>query len=164
MDPNRHTFVAFCDGSALRNGKPNCVAAYACLFPQNEAWNEVKVLNENCISTNNRAEYKAALAAVKRAVMEDPSSRRIVVIFTDSELLTNTMNTYIHKWQRNGWHTMNGGPVKNRDVLEELLRLSNGRVMYRHVQAHTGCQDWESHWNNKADNMARAAARNADRW
>ncbi|KAE8989741.1 hypothetical protein PR001_g21688 [Phytophthora rubi] len=162
MDPNVEAFVAFCDGSALRNGRADCTAAYAALFPHNQAWNEVEVLRDT-YATSNRAEYSAALAVMKRAAVVDPGRSRPVIIFTDSELLVNTMENFINKWLRNGWTTANGGPVKNRDLLEDILHVATGRVMmFRHVRAHTGRQEWEYSWNDKADCMAREAARNWD--
>ena len=38
-DPrDRHTFTAFCDGSSFNNGKVNCKAGWACIFPHNRSW------------------------------------------------------------------------------------------------------------------------------
>lgn len=163
MDPNGKALVAFCDGSTMRNGSVDCTAAYAALFSHNEAWNEVKVLRDP-YATSNRAEYSAALAVMRRAARMDPSKTRPVIVFTDSELLINTMYRYINKWRSNGWTNASGGPVKNRDILEEILRVAGGRVMmFRHVRAHTGRQEWEYDWNSKADYMAREAACNWDR-
>ncbi|POM72006.1 Ribonuclease H domain containing hypothetical protein [Phytophthora palmivora] len=162
MDPNVKAFVAFCDGSALRNGSPDCTAAYAALFPHNQAWNEIKVLR-GTLATSNRAEYSAAHAVMKRAAKMDPSRTQPVIIFTDSELLIDTMYCYIHKWRRNGWINSSGGSVKNRNLIENILRVAGNRVMmFRHVRAHTGRQEWEYDWNNTADYMAREAARNWD--
>ena len=41
--------------------------------------------------TNNRAEYSAALAALRRANLEDPGCAKPLYVFTDSNLL-------IHRW------------------------------------------------------------------
>ncbi|KAL3658636.1 hypothetical protein V7S43_016272 [Phytophthora oleae] len=162
MDPNVKTFVVFCDGSALRNGRQDATAAYAALFPHQPAWHEVRVVTDDYV-TSNRAEYSAALAVMKRAALQDPSKTRPVIIFTDSELLINTMYSYIHKWRRNGWTTLAGGPVKNCDLIEAIFHVGAGRVMmFRHVRAHTGRQEWEYEWNDKADRSARAAAHEWD--
>lgn len=61
----------------------------------------MKVLRDT-YATSNRAEYSAALVVVKRAAMVYPGRSRPVIIFTDSELLINTMENFIHKWRRNG--------------------------------------------------------------
>ncbi|RLN90259.1 hypothetical protein BBJ28_00016865, partial [Nothophytophthora sp. Chile5] len=162
MYPSDDVIVAFCDGSALRNGRQDCTAAYACLFPHSENWNEVRVLNEEHV-TSNRAEYRAALAALKQADRMDPNKQKMLVVFTDSELLHNTMRMWASTWSRNGWIKSDGSPVKNRDLVEQLVNLGRGRdVMYRHVKAHTGRSEWEYQWNDRADRQARGAARDAD--
>ncbi|RLN52560.1 hypothetical protein BBJ28_00026014, partial [Nothophytophthora sp. Chile5] len=79
MNPSDDVIVAFCDGSALRNGRQDCTAAFACLFPHNESWNEVRVLNEEHV-TSNRAEYRAALAALKQADRMDPNKQKMLVV------------------------------------------------------------------------------------
>jgi len=163
MDPNGTAIVAFCDGSALRNGRADCTAAYAALFPHHPEWDDVEVLGDAHASSNG-AEYSAALAVMRRAAAADPNGIRPVIIFTDSELLVNTMYLYIGKWLRNGWINANGNPVKNRDLIEEILNVAGGRTwIFRHVRAHTGLQEWEYAWNSKADNMAREAARSWDK-
>ncbi|RLN74102.1 hypothetical protein BBJ28_00018391 [Nothophytophthora sp. Chile5] len=162
MNPSDDVIVAFCDGSALRNGRQDCTAAYACLFPHDEGWNEVRVLNEEHV-TSNRAEYRAALVALKQADRMDPNKQKALVVFTDSELLHNTMKMWASTWSRNGWVKSNGSPVKNRDLVQQLVNLGRNRgVMYRHVKAHTGRSEWEYEWNDRADGQARGAARDAD--
>ncbi|EEY56752.1 uncharacterized protein PITG_10249 [Phytophthora infestans T30-4] len=147
QDPKHpDSMVAFCDGSALRNGQRDCDAAYARVFPHDQASNVVRTLNGPW-ATNNRAEYMAALAALQWARDEDPS------------MLINSMTNWIYKWQNNGWTTQNGTEVKNRDILGQLLdEQGNREVIWRHVRAHTGNKDWESYWNDIADTKARQAA------
>jgi ribonuclease HI len=100
---------------------------------------------------------------MRRAAAVDPNRIRPAIIFTDSELLVNTMYLYINTWERNGWINANGDPVKNRDLIEGILNVAGGRtLMFRYVRAHTGRQEWEYAWNDKADSMAREAARNWD--
>ncbi|GMF42513.1 unnamed protein product [Phytophthora fragariaefolia] len=155
-DPN--TLVAFCDGSALENGRQGCRAGYACIFPHNKDWNVAKQLVEER-ATNNRAEYMAALEAMKRANMEDPEGSRVLFIFSDSMLLIRSMTEWVGTWQKNNWKKSDGLDVQNRDLLE-LLMTEKGkrRIRWTHVKAHTGKTDWKSKWNDVADNAARSAA------
>jgi ribonuclease HI len=155
-DPS--TLVAFCDGSALENGRRKCRAGYACIFPHCEAWNVAKPLVEDR-ATNNRAEYMAALEGMKRANVEDPEGSRPLFIFSDSMLLIRSMTEWVGKWQRNKWKKADGADVQNRDLLE-LLMAEKGerRIRWTHVKAHTGRKDWKSKWNDVADNAARTAA------
>ncbi|KAE8890833.1 hypothetical protein PF003_g25342 [Phytophthora fragariae] len=155
-DPD--ALVAFCDGSALQNGRRGCRAGYACIFPHNEDWNVAKQLVEER-ATNNRAEYMAALEAMKRANLEDPEGSRVLFIFSDSMLLIRSMTEWVQTWQKNNWKKADGQPVQNRDLLELLMvEKGNRRVRWTHVKAHTGKKDWRSKWNDVADNAARGAA------
>ncbi|ETI52118.1 hypothetical protein F442_04740 [Phytophthora nicotianae P10297] len=152
------TLVAFCDGSALENGRRKCRAGYACIFPHCEEWNVAKTLVEDR-ATNNRAEYMAALEAMKRANLEDPEGSRMLFIFSDSMLLIRSMTEWIGTWQKKNWLKSDGTPVQNRDLLELLVKEKGSRrIRWMHVKAHTGKQDWRSKWNDVADNAARSAA------
>lgn len=155
-DPN--TLVAFCDGSALQNGRRGCQAGYACIFPHHQEWNVVQKLVEDR-ATNNRAEYFAALKAIKRANIEDPARKRLLYIFSDSMLLIRSMTEWVDKWKAKGWRKADGKAVMNQDILESLLREKGSRrILWRHVKAHTGGTDWKSKWNDVADRSARGAA------
>lgn len=152
------TLVAFCDGSALKNGRVGCKAGFACIFPHQTAWDVAKKLDEPR-ATNNRAEYFAALEAMKRANIEDPNAARVLYIFSDSMLLIRSMTEWIAGWQKRNWVKADGEPVKNRDVLELLLHeQGRRRIIWRHVKAHTGKKDWHSKWNDVVDQAARGAA------
>ncbi|RLN91475.1 hypothetical protein BBJ28_00024364 [Nothophytophthora sp. Chile5] len=160
--PDEGVIVAFCDGSALRNGRRDCTAAFACEFPHREDWNEVRVLNE-AHATSIRAEYRAALAVLEQVDRVDPHKYKALAIFTDSEVLINTMEKWVHMWINNDWYRANSSPVKNRDLVQQLVALGEGRVvMYRHVKAHTNQDGWEYEWNDRVDRQARGAAQDAD--
>ncbi|RLN58100.1 hypothetical protein BBJ28_00025487 [Nothophytophthora sp. Chile5] len=153
------TLVAFCDGSALGNGQAGCRAGFACIFPHQRDW-DVEVKLDDPRPTNNRAEYLAALEALNRANFVDPDHARPMCIYSDSFILVRSITNWVHGWMKNGWRTVNGGPVKNADLTQRLLGASRGRrVIWRHVKAHTNNQDWESKWNKVADEAARKAAR-----
>ncbi|KAL3661970.1 hypothetical protein V7S43_012777 [Phytophthora oleae] len=150
--------VAFCDGSALENGRRKCRAGYACIFPHNEDWNVAKQLVEER-ATNNRAEYMAALEAMKRANLENPDGSQMLYIFSDSMLLIRSMTEWVGNWQRKNWTKSDGAPVQNADLLKLLLaEKGDRRIRWTHVKAHTGKKDWKSKWNDVADNAARNAA------
>jgi ribonuclease HI len=129
------------------------------VFPHCESWNVAKKLNEPR-ATNNRAEYFAALEAMRRANIENPSQDQLLYIFSDSMLLIRSMTEWIGKWQKNNWRKADGQPVLNRDILETLVHeQGTRRIIWRHVKAHTGRTDWKSKWNDAADRAAQGAAR-----
>jgi len=156
LDPS--TLVAFCDGSAFENGSLVCKAAYACVFPHNEEWNVSGKLG-GPKSTNNRAEYLAALEAIKRANIEDPEVKKPLYIYSDSMILIRSMTEWLPVWQKNNWQKVDGTPVKNIDLLERLIHAKATRqIIWTHVKAHTKKKDWKSKWNAKADQLARQTA------
>lgn len=94
---------------------------------------------EGIRSTNNRAEYKAAIEALKNT-LENES----IIVFTDSELLVNTANTWMYNWETKGWKRRLKGPlkkteVKNLDLVKQLYNLCIKRdVEFRWVRGHNG--------------------------
>ncbi|CAM6121144.1 unnamed protein product [Calypogeia fissa] len=162
-DPNpmdSSTLVAFTDGSALSNGTANSRAGWACVFPHNQAWNRAEPL-QGSQQTNNRAEYRAAIEALKRANIEDPLKVQPIYIFSDSMLLIRSMTEWIKNWIARGWRKSDGQKVLNDDLLKELLEeQGKRRIIWQHVPAHTNGTDWKSKWNDLADQMAKEQAAN----
>ncbi|KAF4129005.1 RNase H [Phytophthora infestans] len=149
------SIVAFCGGSALRNGEPDCNAAYACIFPHNRDWDVVKSV-EGPWPTSNRAEYMAALAAMERANIQDSDKRKVLFIYSDSKLLIESMSKWIYRWRNNGWRTVDGFEIQNQDLLEKLMEAQgNRRVQWRKVRANSAKRYWDSFWNDIARIQAR---------
>ena len=44
-----------------------------------------------------------------------------LAIHTDSKYLINSVNVWMVKWLRNGWHKFEGGEIKHKDEYRELL-------------------------------------------
>lgn len=150
--------VVFTDGSALGNGKKGAKAGYAAVWPNHPHLTFAKPL-EGDTKTNNRAEFMACIDALEAANREDPTMSEIVHVYTDSELLINTVTKWMRGWKRNGWKKSSGDPIMNADLVKRLDELVGGRkVMWTHVDAHTGGTDWMSTWNDKVDKLARSAA------
>lgn len=69
-------------------------------------------------TTNQRMELLAAINALR--ALKEPCQ---VKLYSDSAYLINCFKQgWYKKWLTNGWMT-NNGPVKNRELWEELLRL-----------------------------------------
>lgn len=148
------TFCVFTDGSCLNNGKKNAIAGYAIIWPYLEQLNYSSKLEGH--ATNNRAEYTAIIKALEMASQYDPLYSKKLYIYTDCELLINSITKWIEIWKKNGWKTAKKKDVLNKDlliVIDELLKLR--KVEFKHVKAHTDKNDWESIWNNKVDHIAR---------
>lgn len=107
-------------------------------------------------TTNNRMELSAALNGLRSL----PAGADACVV-TDSQLLVNSMTTWLAGWKRNGWKTAAGKPVKNQDLVEaldaEVQRLGN--VRWHWVRGHqTGAGHEHKVLNDRADRLAVAAA------
>ncbi|EKG09021.1 hypothetical protein MPH_14002 [Macrophomina phaseolina MS6] len=106
-----------------------------------------------CPHTSNRAELRAAIAALKFRSWYGEDWERIVLI-TDSEYIGTHATTRLRKWAERGWITSSGQPVKNQDLWKALSDQIG--EMARH-----GCEVcfWTvpRRWNTLADAAAKAA-------
>jgi ribonuclease HI len=96
-------------------------------------------------TTNNRMELMApieALASLKRSCE--------VVVYLDSEYVRKGITEWIINWQRRGWKTADGKPVKNADLWQRLDALRKlHTVEWRWVKGHAGDPG-----NERADMLA----------
>ena len=96
-------------------------------------------------TTNNRMELTApieALASLKRSCD--------VVVYLDSEYVRKGITEWIINWQRRGWKTADGKPVKNADLWQRLDALRKlHAVEWRWVKGHAGDPG-----NERADALA----------
>lgn len=130
-----NVFVVYTDGGADPNPGPGGYGAIICnrhAKPMREFFQGFTQ------TTNNRMEFRGAIAAL--ASIEE---RSIVTVFTDSKLLVNTANTWIHAWHKNGWQRSKArsfaGPLKNLDLLKLLHeQLKRHQCVFKWVRGHNG--------------------------
>ena len=99
-------------------------------------------------TTNNRMELMAAiraLEALKRPVSVD--------LHTDSTYLRNGITSWIRNWERRGWTTAAGKPVRNTELWRRLQEAALPHdVRWHWVKGHAGHPE-----NEQADALARGA-------
>jgi ribonuclease HI len=102
-------------------------------------------------TTNNRMELMAAIQALE--LLKEPVRVRL---HTDSAYLVNCFHQrWYERWERNGWRSSKKEPVENRDLWERLLALTRRHeVEFVKVKGHS-----DDEWNNRCDELARAAAK-----
>jgi ribonuclease HI len=104
-------------------------------------------------------EFTAALEGLRSL----PAGSRVCIV-TDSQLMLNSMTTWIAGWKRKGWKTAGGQPVKNQDLVK-ALEAEIGRhaeVRWHWVRGHeTGAAHAHKALNDRADRLAVAAAQAA---
>ena len=102
-------------------------------------------------TTNVRMEMLAAIKALE-AIQE--LERCEVVIYSDSNLLIQGMNSWLAGWKAKGWRKSDKKPVLNCDLWRRLDALSAHHEMtWRHVKGHSG-----NPGNEKADELANRGA------
>ncbi len=136
----------FTDGSCSGNPGPG-------------GWGVVYVVNGEVVTqehgaeahtTNNRMEFTAMIHGLR---MLGPAEE--MDLYTDSQLVVNTLTQWAKGWERNGWKRRDG-EVKNLDLVQEAYALAKERPLahIRWIKAHDG-----SRWNEYADSLATAYLR-----
>uniref|UniRef100_A0A1I7VQ15 ribonuclease H n=1 Tax=Loa loa TaxID=7209 RepID=A0A1I7VQ15_LOALO len=142
--------VVYTDGACSSNGRIGAAAGIGIYWGEHHVDNISEPLH-NGPPTNNRAELTAVIRAVEVAIRRRYPQ---LIVRTDSNLLIQTMNSWIHDWRKNSWRTLNGTAVKNQDLIIQLSGLlENIDVRFEHVAAHVGIFG-----NEKADQLAREGA------
>lgn len=147
--------IVFTDGACSHNGSKFAKAGYAVVWPHCQEFNTSKRLIGSD-QTNNRAEFSALIEAQQIADRLDLSRQQPLYVYTDSQLLINSITKWLPDWKKNNWKKADKKPVLNQDLLKKIDE--NPRpLIFTHVRAHTGKRDWESIHNEEADRLAREA-------
>jgi ribonuclease HI len=117
--------------------------------------------------TNNRCEFWACIKALEWVLTQKKPD--IIFIYTDSQLLINSMTKWVSGWKKRGWKKWNGQVIKNVELVQKLdkllLRLPNTKFVK--VKAHqkkpkdpSKLFEWRG--NNIADALAKKGRRIAE--
>ena len=100
-------------------------------------------------TTNNVMELTAALEALK--ILKHPCE---VTLYSDSAYLVNGFtNGWIYNWKKNNWITSSKEPVKNKELWEELYKMTKiHKIQFVKVKGHS-----DNEYNNRCDELARNA-------
>lgn len=99
-------------------------------------------------TTNNRMELMAAIRALE--ALTRPCKVRVI---TDSRYLQKGISEWISQWQRRGWKTASGTPVKNIDLWQRLIEAERRhQVTWEWIRGHAGHPE-----NEQADRLANRA-------
>lgn len=109
-----------CDGGCRGNGKENNIGAWG--FVARLGSKEKKVCGVEYNTTNNRMELSGFQKALE--FVRNVQSTKII-IYLDSALVYNTFKQgWYRTWIRDGWvKKVSKEPVKNRDILEQIIPL-----------------------------------------
>ena len=120
---------AFTDGACKGNPGPG---GWGVLLRSGEHTREI--FGGEPETTNNRMELTAAIEAL--SALRD-SCR--VDLTTDSTYVRDGVTQWMAKWERNGWRTAAGKPVKNKDLWQALgTQVQRHQVSWHWVKGHSG--------------------------
>lgn len=151
MEANKkdlESVVMFTDGACSGNPGPGGWAAIV-VFPEGHV---VELGGGDPSTTNNQMEMLAVIKGLESAKAANQS----VVIYTDSTYVIRGITQWVWGWRQRGWLTAEGQPVANRELWEELVRLTSARtrlggIDWRYVRGHTGVPG-----NERVDEIAVA--------
>lgn len=90
------------------------------------------------------------MQAVLEAVRALRSQNRPVIIYSDSQYVVQALTIWWRGWERKGWVTSSGTPVKHVEMLMEILERSRGKpIAFRWIKGHAGI-----YGNEEADRLA----------
>ncbi len=126
-------------------GNPG-IGGYGCILKFNGTVKELKGGAKQ--TTNNIMELTAAIVGLN--TLKEPCEVELV---TDSQYLVKGMTEWLPGWIRKGWQTASKQPVKNKDLWQELDRLSKiHKISWTWVRGHSGHPE-----NERCDALANQA-------
>ena len=135
--------IIYTDGGYKSHVK---LGAWACLLMCGEHSKELYGVSQN--TTNNKMELTAVIKAVQ--ALKKPCK---VKLYSDSEYVVKGMTLWIKNWIANGWKTKDRKKVANRDLWEEILKLSEiHQIEFLWVKGHE-----ENKYNNRVDALCSMA-------
>lgn len=138
-----HIVEIFADGACSGNPGPGGYGAILKYGPKIK-----EISGSEPETTNNRMEMMGLIEALRQ--LKRPCKIRVV---TDSTYLKKGMTEWIRGWIKRNWQTSQKKPVLNRDLWEELLKLSHPhQIEWEWVRGHQGHPE-----NERCDQLAREA-------
>lgn len=153
----------FCDGACKGNGQKGAVGGWAFAYWTGKAVGEpftsgadvLEVGPNGEVPTNQRAELKALLEAVKFALSLDVKP----TIYTDSLYAMSCTSKWGPAWKKAGWTRSSGEPLLNLDLVKPLVDLWVPAIKLQHVRGHQNNCSPEAWGNNWVDRAAVAGSK-----
>ncbi len=143
----RDTVHIFTDGSCFPNPGDG---GWAAVLLFNDMRKEVHGGGYPC--TNNEMELRAILEGLKML----KTRKHPVIVYSDSQYCINAVSVWHRGWAARGWYTASGTPVKNVELIKEVVALAGDSVVFKWVKGHIGIPE-----NERADELAGNARKQA---
>lgn len=134
---------------ALASGNPGPGGWGSILMAGN---NQKEISGGQKDTTNNIMELTAVIEALK--LLKRPCE---VDLYSDSAYVVNAfLQDWISSWIKNNWKNSNKEEVKNKELWQELISLTQThKVTFHKVKGHS-----DNEYNNRCDELARNAIKN----
>jgi len=96
-------------------------------------------------TTNNEME----LMAIYKALCALKPTQKPITVYSDSQYSINAVAIWYKGWARNGWRTQQGQPVKNKELIQEIVKIVPPQAVFQWVKGHVGIVH-----NERADFLA----------
>jgi len=139
--------IIFTDGSSRGNPGPGGWGAII-----NDDEKVVELGGREKMTTNNRMELLGAIKVLETI----GKTKKEILLNTDSSYLINGITKWVYTWQKKGWKNSEKEDVSNRDLWEELIKVSKGvSIKWSYVGGHSGIPG-----NERCDEIATSFADN----
>ena len=142
-----NNIIIFSDGSARGNPGQGGWGAIVCADEK-----VIELGGREAHTTNNRMELTAAIKSLS-LIKKDGAD---IILNTDSAYVVNGITKWVYGWQKNNWKTSEKEPVVNKDLWEELIKVSSGKkIKWNQIGGHIGVPG-----NERCDEIATSFADN----
>lgn len=137
---NLDNLYIFSDGGCQKNGKKDAKAGYSVYCKEFEIFNKTREITSK--PSNNSAEL-SGIRRIFRILSENQElfKKNEIFIVTDSKYSIDCISKWSDNWIKNGWVNSKKEPVKNKEVIQEILEYKNKitelNVQFKHVFSHT---------------------------
>lgn len=170
-----NNIIAFTDGSAINNGKPNCQAGIGVWFPDfPEEYISAPIIGPR--ESNIRAELFAIRECLRKVEftilpkLNQSTNNQTLIIYTDSLYSINALTLWAKKWERNDWRKSDGAKIINLKLIQNIYNNINNypiKIEFKYVRGHQkkpNCDSKESEYkvwegNAEADMLAKNATK-----
>ena len=123
-------------------------------YPKGEGVRIVELGGHSTHATNNQMELRAPIEALKYVSKMSFHKEMSIEIFSDSKYVILGITDWVYNWMKNNWRNAAKKPVLNRELWEELYRLSKEfKPKWNYVEGHSGDK-----YNERADVIATSFA------
>ncbi len=152
---SKEKIIIYTDGSA--RGNPGKAGWGTVFLKDDKVFLEMGGRSDH--ATNNQMELTSAIEGLKHLKKLFPRQglgKLEIEIFADSKYVILGSTEWIPNWIKNNWRNSAKKPVLNRELWEELYKLTEEfKPKWHYVKGHNGDK-----WNDRADEIATSFADN----